>query len=268
MIGALRRPPSLVAAGAWGELVTPDPGREPVRFVPAAVDDLPDPARRWLTRVITPGTSLPGGVILEMRGRIRLGPRWFPFTADQVLRAGVGFVWRPVVGGRIVRFEGVDVLAPSDARMEFRLHGRIPVVGETGAGLARSAAGRLAAETVCWLPAAFVPGSGVWADTVPVWRAVDDERAVVTVPTPVEPVDVELRVDPDGRLRSVGLSRWEQSADPPAYAPFGGELHDEFVDPDGRRLAGRGAVGWRWETPEWGQGEFFRFEIVVAHAVR
>jgi len=268
VIGALRRPASLDAAEAWGVLATVDVGREPAPFDPASVEGLPAPARRWLTSALAPGAPLHGGVILQMRGRIRLGPRWFPFTADQILRAGVGFVWRPVVGGRIVRFEGVDVLAPSEARMEFRLHGRIPVVGASGEDIARSAAGRLAGETVSWLPAAFVPGSGAWAEDDPTWRAVDGDRFVVTVPTPVEPVDVEVTVDAEGRLRSVAMSRWEGSADPPAPAPFGGEFVHEFVDGDGRRLAGSGSVGWRWGTTGWEQGEFFRFEIVGAHAIR
>jgi len=268
VIGALRRPASLDAAEAWGALAAADVHRQPARFDPAAVDDLPAPARRWLVRALAPGTALHGGVILQMRGRIRLGPRWFTFTADQILRAGVGFVWRPVVGGRIVRFEGVDVLAPSEARMEFRFHGRIPVVNSSGEDIARSAAGRLAGETVSWLPAAFVPGSGAWAEDGPIWHALDGDRFVVTVPSPVEPVDVEVTVDADGRLRSVAMSRWEGSADPPAYAPFGGEFGDDVTDGDGRRLAGRGSVGWRWGTPGWAQGEFFRFEIVGAHAIR
>lgn len=264
----LRRPASLDAAAGWGELAAPDPSTAPVAFDPDSLDHLPDPARRWLARALVPGTPLLGGVILGMRGRIRLGRRWFAFTADQVLRAGRGFVWRPVVGGHVVRFEGVDVLASTEARMEFRLRGRVPVVNAAGEDLRRSAAGRLAGETVSWLPAAFVPGSGVWSGADPAWRTVDGERALVTVPTPVEPVEVEITVDADGRLRSLGFARWRESADPPASEPFGGEFGMEFVDGDGRRISSHGAVGWGWGTPGWEQGQFFRFEIEDAHAIR
>lgn len=56
-----------------------------------------------------------------------VGSRWMPFAADQVLRAGVGFVRKPIVGGHVVRFVGADILGPDGARKEFRLHGLIPV---------------------------------------------------------------------------------------------------------------------------------------------
>lgn len=268
MTAVLRRPASLDAGSEWGELAVPDPDRRPAPFDPAALADLPGPAQRWLGRAVAPDTPLLGGVILSMRGWIRLGPRWFPFSADQVLRAGRGFVWRPVVGGRLLRFEGVDVLALPEARMEFRLHGRIPVVRTTGDDVARSAAGRLAGECVSWLPAAFVPGSGVWGPLEPSWRAVDEDRAVVTVPTPLQPVEVEVTVDPDGGLRSLGFQRWDASAAPPALRAFGGEFTDEFADGDGRRLSGRGSVGWGGDEAGAGRDDFFRFELVEAHAVR
>ena len=105
-----------------------------------------------------------------MRGEIRLAGRWLPFTAEQLLRASTGFVWAPIVGGRLIRFAGADALGPDGARIEFRLHGRIPIVRGSGADIARSANGRLAAETVAWLPAALTPQAGAR------WIAVDTTR--------------------------------------------------------------------------------------------
>ncbi len=161
------------AATTWAALAAP--AGEPVRrFDPATVVDLPDPAQRLLVRALPEGTPLTGVVTLKMAGWIKLG-RWMRFRADQILRAGVGFVWRPVVGGRILRFTGADLLGPEEARMEFRLHGLVPVARASGSDVARSAAGRLAAETVAWLPQALTPQAGAR------WRAMDEARAAVTL---------------------------------------------------------------------------------------
>ncbi len=71
--------------------------------------------------------------------------------------------WALVVGGRVVRFVGADLLGPHGARMEFRLHGIVPVVRASGPDTARSAGGRLAVETVAWLPQTLTPQCGATA---------------------------------------------------------------------------------------------------------
>lgn len=73
--------------------------------------------------------------------------------------------------------------------------------------------------------------------------------------------DVEVTVDPDGRLVAVRLQRWNDSAEPPGYAPFGGDLTDEFVTAAGVRIAGAGTVGWEYGTADWSDGRFFEFAI-------
>ena len=238
----------------WRELIH-DGDPAPTPFDPATLADLPQPAARWLARVVPAGAPLRQVVELEMVGRIRLGSRWMPFTARQVLRAGVGFVWRPVVGGRLLRFTGADLLGPDGARMEFRFHGLIPVATGSGPDVARSAAGRLAAETVAWLPTAVVPQAGA------TWSPVDHERAVVAVPTPSGPVDVTVAIDDDGRLASLTLERWKDSAEPPSLQPFGGDMADQVSTGDGVRIAGAGTVGWDHGTPAWDEGRFFEFEV-------
>ena len=244
------------AATTWDVLAEPV-AEPPPGFDPATLADVPETARRWLARVLPAGTPLTSGVTVEMTGEIRLG-RWMRFGADQILRAGVGFVWRPVVGGRMLRFTGADLLGPDDARMEFRFHGLVPVVRASGPDVARSAAGRLAAETVAWVPQALTPQAGAR------WRGLDDQRAVVTLDAAGETVDVEVAVGGDGRLRSLGLQRWNDSADPPGSEPFGGTVTDEFVTSAGVRIAGAGSVGWDWGTPRWDDGEFFHYRITKA----
>lgn len=227
-------------------------------FDPDTTAGLPDPARRFLLRALPPGTPLAGTVVLDMEGHIRLAGRWLAFRAEQIIRAGVGFVWRPTVGGRIIRFEGADLLGPDAARMDFRFQGLIPVVRATGPDVARSAAGRLAAETVVWIPQALSPQAGAR------WHAVDDERAVVTLDGPDAPVEVEITVGDDGRLQALALRRWNSSATPPGPETFGGRIDDEHVTSAGVHIAGSGTVGWGWATPSWPGGEFFRFRITAA----
>ncbi len=210
----------------WQELAAPT-AAAPQRFSTDELADLPPPAARWLSHVLPEGTPLHRAVLIDMAGEIRIGPRWMPFTARQVLRADKGFVWKPVVGGRLVRFTGADLLGPGDALMEFRLHGLVRVVSAKGPDTARSASGRLAAETVAWLPQAVTPSAGAR------WRAVDEHRAVVAVDAAGETIEVEMTVDPEGRLVELALERWNGSSKPPAHQRFGGRFGAEL---EGRRM--------------------------------
>lgn len=252
-IDAATGPPD--ADDAWHALSRPQ-GEPTARFDDAEVADLPDPARRWLTRVVPAGVPTHGAVVLHMTGQLRLGPRWFDLRAEQILRPGVGFVWRPVVGGRVVRFTGADLLVGSEARMVFRLHGLVPVVDAAGEDVIRSAAGRLAGETVVWAPQALVPEAGAR------WVGVDADRARVIVPSAGHDIEVEITVDDDGILQSLCFDRWNASAKPPRPEPFGGPATDELVTARGVRISGAGSAGWGWRTASWPGGEFFRYRIV------
>ena len=180
-----------------------------------------------------------------------------PFTARQILRARLGFVWAPVVGGRIIRFVGADVLGPSGARMEFRFHDRVSVVDSSGPDVDRSAAGRLAAETVAWLPHALTPQAGA------VWHPRDDRRATVTLAGPAGEVDVDVTVDDRGGITEIDLQRWRDSTTPPGYAPFGATITSTF-ESDGVRIAGAGAVGWDRGTPQQQRSLFFEYDVIAA----
>jgi hypothetical protein len=236
-----------------------DPPEPPTaeRFDPATLGDLPEPARRWLTRALPAGTPLVGLAELTMEGSLRIGGRWRPFTACQTLRAGVGFVWAPTVGGRWLRFVGADLLGPDDARMDFRLHGIVPVSRASGPDTRRSAIGRLAAETIVWLPQAAAPQAGAR------WRPVDERHAAVTIDA--LGAEVEVGIDADGRLTTIDLDRWSDRLDPPGPDRFGGDLEDEHTTTAGVAVTGAGAVGWGHGTDRWSDGEFFRFHLTEVH---
>ena len=227
-------------------------------FDPDTLDDLPGPAHRFLSRALPPGIPLAETVELTAGGSIRLGSNWWPFRSTQVLRAGEGFVWRPAVRRGPMRVQGADVLVDGAGSMDFRLFGLIPVARSSGPDTDRSAAGRLAAETVAWLPQAVTPQAGAR------WTAVDDERATVAVPTPAGPLDVTVTVDVDGRLLSTSMQRWTDQTTPPSEQPFGGQADEEFVAGAGVRIMGSGSIGWGWGTAAWPDGEFFRFRLEAA----
>lgn len=248
---------SSFARATWAALDQDDALRSAL-FDRGTLTGLPEPAQRLLLNALPDRTSLYDIVRLSMRGEIKLAGRWLPFTAEQILRAGKGFVWEPVVGGRLIRFVGADALGPDGAHIEFRLHGRIPIVRSSGPDIARSAHGRLAAETVAWLPHALTPQAGAS------WTTIDDRRAMVTLDGPGGRTDVEVTVDDDGRLSSLGLQRWKDSAKPPTLAPFGGTVESLFAGSDGVAIAGTGTVGWDWGTPGEAGGSFFRYEITEA----
>lgn len=245
---------------AWEELATPGP--VVARFDPDDVADLPGPARRLLLAALEPGVALGRTVVLDMRGRIRLG-RWLPFRARQVLRVGSGLVWQARVGPGPVRITGADVLWRGRGGLDFRLWGLVPVASADGADVDRSAIGRLAAETVAWAPQGLTPALGA------TWREVDADRAIVTLPIEGDFVDVTVTVDAVGRLEELCLQRWgdpDGSGESGLHA-FGGEF-THHLGFDGVTVASGGRVGWHWEGPRRDAGTFFDFTVIDAHFPR
>lgn len=245
------------AETTWRELEAVA-GAETDLFDRSTLKDLPPPAQRFLAAALPEHTPLHRVVRLGMDGEIKLGGRWLAFTARQILRAGVGFVWSPAIGGRFLRFTGTDALGPGGARIEFRLHGLIPVVKDSGPDVAHSAAGRLGVETAAWLPHALTPQAGAR------WEAIDDTRSAVTIDVADRPVRIEVAIDADGRMQWLGLARWRDSAKPPGYAPFGGTVDSALEVAGGVKIAGSGTVGWDWHTPNEPDGVFFRYRINFA----
>ena len=89
-------------------------------FDPAAIMELPEPARRWLGHAIAPGTPLWSSVELTMHGQIKLG-RWRPFTARQVLTPPDGYLWAARTRLAGLPVTGYDRLASGGGEM--RWHG-------------------------------------------------------------------------------------------------------------------------------------------------
>jgi hypothetical protein len=228
-----------------------------VLFDPIMVEDLPEPARRWLRHAIAPGTPLAAATELRMHGTIRLGT-WRRFTATQVLAPPDGYIWAATARFLGLPVVGYDRLSSGTATMRWRLLGAIPVMNAEGPEIARSAAARLAAEVVL-APTAF--RGATWTaggpDTaVGLWRMGGDEQRV------------EVRVGIDGMVRGVLIERWGQPPEAPyGRYPFGVTVEAERTF-GGITIPSTLRAGWWWGTDRQDEGEFFRAEITGAEPPR
>ena len=171
----------------------PNAVQPPVAFDPASIADLPEPARRWLTRAVEPGTPLVDAVEIQMHGEIKLG-RWRPFTATQALVPDSGFVWaaRTRLAGLAVR--GFDSLSAAGGVQRWRMLGVVPVQSASGQDVTHSAADRLVAESVL-LPTSLVQAR---------WRREDNDRATYLHARG----RAGICSDGGGRLLRVAMQRW------------------------------------------------------------
>jgi hypothetical protein len=237
----------------WKRLAALQP-EAPDRFSLDMVADLPEPARRYFSYVIVPGTPLLPVAEIDMRGEFALGTKEKPgfrkMKARQILAAPEGFVWT------MQTRSGMPV-SGSDSGFwtRFRILWILPVARMGGTlDHQRAAFGRYVAEAAFWTPAALLPGPGV------TWEAVDKDTARVTIRHAglLQPVEVSL--DADGRPSSVSFLRWTNANPEKTYRlqPFGGTLSD-FREINGYRLPFRVEAGNMFGTPE--HFPFFRAEV-------
>jgi hypothetical protein len=215
--------------------------------------DLPPAARRWLDRAVPPGAEGLRSAEQRMHGEILVG-RWRPFRARQVLDAGEAFTWAATAGRGPLAIRGADRYAGGEGAMRWAILG-IPVMRASGPDVSRSAAGRLAGETILCPPFALDPrvrwspgGDG------------DHARFHVTI-GPWEH-EVAITVDEGGVLLEVEQPRW---GDPEGD---GWGMHRFHVACEGGltqagvTLPGAFRAGWRGADGE--VREFFRATVDAA----
>lgn len=234
----------------WDRLASLQPA-EPLRYSPDMVADLPEPARRYFSFAIRPGTPLWTVSTIEMTGQFSLGtkeaPNYQPMVARQILAAPHGFVWA-------MRTTGLMPVSGSDAGRwtRFRVLGLIPVARQGGdPDHTRSAFGRYVSEAVFWTPAALLPGPAV------TWEEVDANTARVTVRHAGLEQSVDVTLDPEGRPTKVFFQRWTNANAEKEHRlqPFGGYLSDF-------RLVGGYQLPFHVEAGNlFGTGAYFPFFI-------
>jgi hypothetical protein len=223
-------------------------------FDPASVEHLPPVARRWLQRVIEPGTPLYRAIRLRMHGEIALSG-WHEFEAEQVIRWGRGLIWQAKVAFGPLTIKGHDSVIDGVGEMRWKLLGLVPVMVGRGPDVSRSAAARLELESVL-LPTVLV-------DDDVHWSAGDDERhARLHLRVPSDEAELSLRFDEQGALSECSCLRWgNPEGGEYRFVPFGGHWDQERAF-QGCRIATRMRAGWYFGTERYaGGGEFFRARI-------
>jgi hypothetical protein len=225
------------AAATWNALDEAGPGTP---FSASMVEGLPDPARSYLLRAIPLGAPLAASVEFSMTGTIRTSPGGdpMPLTAEQILSAH-GLVWRARAGTGPMRIVGFDRYLDGEGEMRWWLAGLIPVASAGGPDVSRSAAGRVAGESVL-LPPLLLPAAGAR------WEAIDEHRARVTRRLDLDDVTLTLTVDDEGRLTHVSLMRWREDAGAgePGPVRFDVDFSGEFTEAR-YRIPAEMRAGWR-----------------------
>jgi hypothetical protein len=239
-------------AGHWDELTQPASALAE-HFDPAMVAGLPEPAQRFLLAAIEPGTPLARSVEVAMEGTIVLDPERGPIAMEavQVLAPPDGFIWSARTWGGLMRIRGYDRFSHGEGEMRWKLFGLIPVMRAQGADVTRSAAARLAMESLM-MPAFLLPGVSRGAS--PAWEEVDDRHARFRVVIGGEEVVTTVEVDPDGRPLRAWAQRWNEGSYERFEVQFDGE-----ISADGYRIPSSIVAGWRLGDPD----EFRFFDATV-----
>jgi hypothetical protein len=219
-------------------------------FSPQQIAHLPASVQRYLSWALAPGAPLATTVRLEMEGELRMNGTWHPLRAEQVLCWERGFVWAAKVWMNGLPVTGFDRLVDDEAQMRWRILGLFPVMRADGAQIARSAAGRLHAETI-WMPGSLLSDDVSWTEL--------DGHPHASIRAHGETSEVDFDIDGSGALRGVRLPRWGDPDETDfGYHPFGGLLSGSLTV-DGVTLPKEHRVGWFVGTDRFeDDGEFFR----------
>jgi hypothetical protein len=227
---------------------------DPGGFDEAELAGVDEPVRRYFRAAIAPGTPLARAARLRMRGSIKIGNRWLPFRADELLAPLQGYHWPATVAGGLLR--GFDTYADRDAVMVWKLLGVVPMIRAHGPDVARSAMGRAVTESI-WLPTALLPRYGV------LWRAESDELLVADIPIDGQRVMLQVTITGDGRVRADHVDRWHDPEGTGAFGwfPFGVEATSSTGFDCGITMPADGVGGWFHGTNRWHEGQFMRYSI-------
>lgn len=183
----------------WGFLTSRTPWHD-VPFDSALVADLPEPARRFFTFAIGPGSPMRTVAELRIAGKLsarpkRLGP--FAMCAYQVLAAPHGSVTRFYSINRALPLSGAAVLNGEHARVMFWFLRLIPVSRLAQTPSAEALFARMIVEALLWTPAVLLPREGIS------WQLTGKHEAKLIVTSGRFAQEFDIAVDTEGRLQSI-----------------------------------------------------------------
>jgi hypothetical protein len=254
---------SIEVNNIWNSLATQPTN---IVFSQDVTAELPSPVQRYFLHAIALATPLANSVQLDMQGSFKLGDKWVPMQASEML-SQKGFVWKAAIGKGLSKFTGADyyvnlatgeyprgkVYANSMGGVQFSLWGMLPVASDRSSDAMRSATGRLAGELI-WLPSVLL--------TLPdiTWKAIDDNTIEANFQIDREPITLTLVIDSSGKPLKISFPRWGNQTEDGhhTYIPFGGEIlaEREF---NGFRIPSELHMGWWFGSEQY--SEFFRCTI-------
>jgi hypothetical protein len=225
-------------------------------FALAQIAHLPEPVRRYFTHAIAPGTVLAQGVAFETQGRIKFGQdEWWPYTAQQLLVPACGFIWAATARKSWWRISGSDSYHAGQGWMRWSMLGWFPVLRTGGAEVTRSAAGRLALESI------LVPSSLL--DPAVQWEVNSPNTITALLDVQGQTCALGLVLTETGAVAKVRGLRWgPTSSGKYDSLVFGIDVERESSS-DGFTIPGVFKAGWELDGGP-NQNLFFEAELLKA----
>ncbi|PAX51632.1 DUF6544 family protein [Brunnivagina elsteri] len=243
MVEAITKPEEISLDDLW-KSVSIDNGV----FQPELLTNLPSLARRYLEKAIAPGTQLASAVRLWMHGEIKLGQKWHPFQAEEVICWDRGMIWQATTEMHGLPILGCDRVVDGVGNASWN------TIQRSGEDITRSCVGRVQAESV-WLPSVLCRPDISWAEL-----SVSQVQATFTALG--EPGKITLTVSNQGVLEQIKVDRWGSlEGEAFHYSDFGGIVEDSGTF-DGYTIPARLRIGWFFGSePFESEGESFHCTI-------
>ena len=225
-------------------------------FDPGGLSTRPAIVQEYLVHAIAAGTPLASAVRLRMHGTIKLSG-WRRFRAEQVIVRNRGMIWRARVHMRGLTIRGEDRFVGGEGAMNWKALGVLPLLRAAGPDITRSAAGRVAAESI-WLPSLLCDDK--------VWWHGDNGVAQARFAVDGHAVEIALALN-HGCVQSVSLARWG-NPDGGAFreASFGARVDQEATF-GGYTIPARLRVGWHFDDPQRFDRDGKFLEVAIDQAV-
>jgi len=214
-------------------------------------DEILPVVQRYLDHAIAPRTAPATAVQITMDGEIR-ARGWMPFSATQVIRGGLGFIWSAKAGP----IWGYDRLLDGHGQMKWRVLGAFPFMAANGPDTTKAAEGRLAVELV-WIPTLL------GAEHVR-WTGVSDTEAIALFVVGGSEFALHLTFAENGAVKSAWTLRWgNPDGGEHRFIPFGAIVEDEATF-DGFTIPTKLRAGWYFGTDRFAEGDFFHCTVTKA----
>lgn len=176
------------------------PDHDPMSFTHELIQDVPEPARRYLVHALADSRLCPYRVKLLMDGSVSFGDgkKNLKTKSRYMITARLGYALRGFCPPRLHLHEYYHKDMGEKIWTSMLLWA---VKKHQGDETSRSLREKFALHLI-WLPSALLPQFGT------IWRTIDENSAQAKLLVDQEPIDINLTIGTDGALRSARVTRW------------------------------------------------------------